>query len=586
MTIDERISLLQKKMKENGFDAYYIPTSDPHQCEYLAEHDKTRVFISGFTGSAGTVLVTQQEALLWTDGRYFLQAAKELEGSGIILQKSGEPGVPTLYEYLSQTFKNGGTIGMDGKVVSADSFSLFKAKLPSMQFAIDKDLIGEIWTANRPRPVLSKAFVHDLRYTGKSAAQKIAELRTALREKEADSTVIGALEDVCYLFNIRGNDIECTPVLTAYAIIESERACLYIDERQLTDEVKVHLAQEGISIAPYESVFADAEKLGGTVYIDPARTNILLRNGIKAQIIEGLNITAAMKAVKNDIEIANYRNAFLKDGIAMVKILKWVEDRCSSGITEWEVSEQLLKFRAEQEGFLEPSFTTIAGYGANAAIIHYAPQKDSAAQLQPKGFLLLDSGGQYFDGTTDITRTIPLGALSSAEKEDYTLVLKGHIQLALMKFPENTPGYKLDAFARLPLWQFGKDYKHGTGHGVGYLLAVHEGPQTIGLRYTDYPMKVGMITSNEPGFYCAGSHGIRIENLVLTKNWKTTEYGGFLEFETLTLCPIDTRPVIKELLLPAEIEWLNEYHRTVYAALSPHLDEKHRFFLQERTKAL
>ncbi|MEL3906718.1 MAG: aminopeptidase P family protein [Treponema sp.] len=585
MTIPERINVLRKMMKDEGLDAYYIPTSDPHQCEYLAEHDKTRVFISGFTGSAGTVLVTQKEALLWTDGRYFLQAAQELEGSGIVLQKSGEPGVPTLYEYLADAFTDGAVVGMDGKVVSAEAFSLFQSKLPGFTFTIDKDLIGKIWT-DRPAPVLSTAFIHELRYTGKSAAQKIQELRAALREKGADATVIGALEDVCYLFNIRGRDIQSTPVVTAYAIVDMETACLYIDRRQLTDEVISYLGGEGVSVADYTAVFADAGKLTGTVYLDPVRTNIFLRNSINAQIMEGLNCTAVMKAVKNETELKNYRNAFVKDGIAMVKMLKWIEDHCGDGISEWDVSERLLRFREEQPEFLEASFTTIAGYGPNAAVIHYSPKKDSAAVLQPKGFLLLDSGGQYYDGTTDITRTIPLGPLTEAEKEDYTLVLKGHIQLASLKFPANTPGYKLDAFARSPLWEFGKDYKHGTGHGVGYLLSVHEGPQTIGLRYVDYPMQAGMITSNEPGFYCAGSHGIRIENLTLAQEWKRTEYGSFLGFETLTLCPIDTRPVIKELLLPAEREWLNEYHRRVYEALSPHLDEEHRHFLQERTKVL
>ena len=584
MTIVERITLLRQKMSEYGFDAYFIPTSDPHQCEYLAEHDKARVFISGFTGSAGSVVVTQTAALLWTDGRYFLQAEQELKGSGIALQKSGEPDVPSFFEYLAETLPAGSIIAMDGKVISADMFRLFKTKLPDLQFDVSHDLIGEIWH-DRPAPVLSKAFIHELRYTGKSAAEKIAAVRAVLKEKRADATVIGALEDVCYVFNIRGNDIEATPVVTAYALIDMHNAYLYIDERQMTDTVREALKKEGVTVAAYDAVFADAGKLAGTVYLDPARTNVFLRNAVTAEIIEGLNITAEMKAVKNDVELTNYRNAFLKDGIAMVKILKWVEEQCSSGITEWDVSEQLLQFRSEQPDFLEVSFTTIAGYGTNAAVIHYSPKKDTAAVLQPKGFLLLDSGGQYLDGTTDITRTIPLGPLTQEEKEDYTLVLKGHIQLATAKFPEQTLGYKLDSFARAPLWQYGKDYKHGTGHGVGYLLAVHEGPQVIGLRHVDYPMKAGMITSNEPGMYCAGSHGIRIENLTLTKQWKKTPYGDFLCFETLTLCPIDTRPVIKEMLQPEELDWLNGYNRTVYDALAPHLDDAHKSFLRERTQA-
>ena len=585
MIIVDRINVLRKKMAECGLDAYYIPTSDPHQCEYLAEHDKTRVFISGFTGSAGSVLVTKTQAFLWTDGRYFLQAEKELQGSGIILQKSGEPGVPTVFEYLAENLPAGSTIGMDGKVIAADLFTQFTNALPEMKFIIDQDLIGQMWE-NRPAPVLSTAFLLDIRYTGKSVKDKIATVREILKEKHADATVIGALEDVCYLFNIRGNDIACTPVVTAYTIVDMQSARLYIDARQMTDAVQTALEQEGVSVLPYEAVFDDAAKLTGTVYIDPARTNIFLRNKISASIHTGLNITAAMKAIKNEIEVKNYRNAFFKDGIAMVKILKWVEDHAAAGVTEWDVSEQLLKFRAEQPDFLEASFTTIAGYGSNAAIIHYGPHKETAATLQPKGFLLLDSGGQYRDGTTDITRTIPLGPLTAAEKEDYTLVLKGHIQLALAKFPEGTTGYKLDILARNPLRQYGKDYKHGTGHGVGYVLSVHEGPQNIGLKYVNTPIKAGMITSNEPGFYCAGSHGIRIENLTLAKEWKTTEYGTFLEFETLTLCPIDTRPVLKELLLPEELAWLNDYNRTVCTALEAHLDDVHRAFLKERTQAL
>ena len=585
MTITERINKLRKKMTECGLDAYYIPTSDPHQCEYLAEHDKARVFISGFTGSAGSVLVTKDKAFLWTDGRYFLQAEKELKDSGIVLQKSGEPNVPTVYEYLADTLPQGSKVGMDGKVIAVNSFAQFTALLPGITFVTDRDLIGELWT-DRPAPVLSTAFLLDVRYTGKSASEKIQDVRASLREKKADATVIGALEDVCYLFNLRGNDIECTPVVTAYALVDMQSARLYIDDRQMTDTVRTALKKEGVSVAPYDAVFADAGQLHGTVYIDPARTNIFLRNAIKADILEGLNITSAMKAVKNEIEITNYRNAFLKDGIAMVKILKWVEDHAAAGVSEWDVSEQLLRFRAEQPDFLEASFTTIAGYGANAAVIHYGPKKETAAVLQPKGFLLLDSGGQYRDGTTDITRTIPLGPLTPEEKEDYTLVLKGHIQLALAKFPEGTTGYKLDAFARAPLWQYGKDYKHGTGHGVGYVLAVHEGPQSIGLRYVDCPIKPGMITSNEPGFYCAGSHGIRIENLTLAKEWKTTEYGRLLQFETLTICPIDTRPVVKDMLLPEELKWLNDYNRAVCTALEPHLDETYSVFLKERTRAL
>ena len=377
-----------------------------------------------------------------------------------------------------------------------------------------------------------------------------------------------------------------TPVVTAYSIVTADYARIYIDERQLTAEVRKHLAEAAVEIAGYTDIFTDAAQLTGTVYLDPSRTNISLRNCIQAAVVEGLNITSSMKAIKNPIEIENFRKTFVKDGVAMVKILKWVEDNADAGITEWDVSEKLLHFRAEQDTFIEESFPTIAGYGANGAIIHYAPQKGSAAAIEPRGFLLLDSGGQYMGGTTDITRTIPLGVLTEEEKTDYTLVLQAHIQLALAVFPENTLGYKLDTIARMPLWKQGKDYKHGTGHGVGYVLSVHEGPQTIGLKYAGLPLCSGMITSNEPGIYCAGSHGIRIENLTLTKKAKDTPFGSFLTFETLTLCPIDTRPVRKEMLSIEELIWLNTYNETVFQALSPLLDSEHRAFLQKRTNAL
>lgn len=585
MTISDRISMLQQKMKELELDAYYIPTSDPHQCEYLAEHDKIRVFMSGFTGSAGTLVVTRNNALLWTDGRYFLQAEQELTGTGIILQKMGEPGVPTLYEYLAQQLPGKSRIGMDGTVVSVESFHTFTRELPEAVFVTDIDLAGQLWE-NRPEPVLSTAFILGTEYAGQSVEEKLRILRERLQEQQADATVIGALEDICYLYNMRGLDIECTPVVTAYTIVTTEYARIYIDDRQLTAEVRKHLETAHIEIAGYTDIFTDAAQLAGTVYLDPSRTNIYVRNCIHTTVIEGLNITSSMKAIKNQVEIENFRHTFVKDGIAMVKILKWVEDNAESGITEWDVSEKLLQFRAEQEAFLEASFPTIAGYGANAAIIHYAPQKDHAAVIAPRGFLLLDSGGQYMGGTTDITRTIPLGALTEEEKTDYTLVLKAHIQLALAIFPENTLGYKLDTIARMPLWKQGKDYKHGTGHGVGYVLSVHEGPQTIGLKYAGLPLCSGMITSNEPGIYCAGSHGIRIENLTLTKKAKDTPFGSFLTFETLTLCPIDTRPIVKEMLATEEITWLNTYHEAVYQGLAPLLDSEHRAFLQKRTAAL
>lgn len=585
MTTKEKIQLLRGKMKEHSLSAYLIPSSDPHQSEYLPEHYKTRAFISGFTGSAGTVLVTDTKAILWTDGRYFIQAERELQNSGVELYKMGEPNVPTLNDFLKTELKQGEKIGMDGKVVSVMTYEDLQKDACRLEFVSDLDLIGEIWE-NRPQPQLSKSFIHEEKYTGKSTKEKISELRNLLKMKKADSTVIGALEDICYLFNIRGRDVKCNPVVTAYAIVDFKNAFLFIDEKQLTDEVKDFLISQDVTLMSYESVFTQAAKLTGTVYLDPSRINIYLYKQISAKSIQGINLTSRLKTVKNDIELKNFDDAMEKDGVAMVKILKWVEDSCSKGITEFDVSEQLLKFRSEGKYFIEESFETIAGYGANGACVHYSPSEKNSAVLQPKGFLLLDSGGHYINGTTDITRTIMLGELTDEEREDYTLVLKSHINLALAKFKAGTTGFAIDTIARAPLWAYGKDYKHGTGHGVGYVLSVHEGPQSISQRNIDEPLLPGMVTSNEPGIYIEGSHGIRIESLIVTEEFKTTQHGTFYQFKTITLCPIDTRPIIKELLSAKEIEWLNNYHKEVFSRLSPYLDSEHKEFLKERTQPI
>jgi len=594
MNIPERIAALRQKMKECALDAYIIPSSDPHQNEYLPEPYKTREFMSGFTGSAGTLLVTAEKAGLWTDGRYFLQAENQLKGSGITLFKMEEPGVPTLNAFLKSELRAASKIGMDGKVVSLQNYEAMQKELEGMELVTDKDLVAAIWN-NRPEPALSEAFILSQEYAGKSAAEKIAEVRTALTEKGAGATLIGACEDVCYLFNIRGNDIPCNPVLISYALIDKTRALLFINEKQINAQVRSVLEKEGITVAPYEAVFSEAEKLKGTVYLDGVRTNVYLRSKIKSCVVQGLNISSALKAVKNQTELRNFNIAMEKDGAAMVKILKWVEDNASAnamgtvntaaGISEFDVSKKLLEFRGEGEDFIEASFETISAYGANAAIVHYAPPEHGSALLEPKGFLLLDSGGHYINGTTDITRTIPLGHLSAEEKESYTLVLQSHIRLALAQFKAGTIGLSLDTITRLPLWERGMDYNHGTGHGVGYLLPVHEGPQSISKRPVNEAIKLGMVTSNEPGYYAAGKYGIRIENLIVTVPAKTTESGEFYRFKTITLCPIDTRPLAPGILSQREIDWLNAYHEEVRTRLSPYVDEAHRLFLEEKTKA-
>ena len=428
--------------------------------------------------------------------------------------------------------------------------------------------------------------MHGKEYSGEDAREKIEKVRKMLKEACYDSTVIGALEDVCYLFNIRGNDVKCNPVVTAYALIDESRAILFISEKQLTSEVKEYLASQGVEIRDYEAVFSEVEKLTGSVYLDPSRTNVFLYSKVKAKIAKGLNFTSKLKCIKNETELNNFREAMAVDGVAMLNILKWIEENAGSGITEWDVSEKLLEFRKQGDKFIEESFETIAGYGPDGAIIHYAPSSSGSAKLEKKSFFLLDSGGHYLTGTTDITRTIPLGELTMEEKENYTAVLKAHIQLALAKFKKGTTGYALDAITRQPIWRLGKDYKHGTGHGVGMVLSVHEGPQSISIKPLDVPIEPGMVTSDEPGLYIANKHGIRIESLIVTTPFVETEHGIFYQFETITICPIDTRPIIKDMLLQEEIDWLNAYHKKVFDILSKRIKPDMMDFLKEKTRAI
>ncbi len=576
--VSKKVQLLRDEMEKRSLDAYIVFSSDPHQCEYLPTHYKTREYISEFTGSAGTVLVTKSAAILWTDGRYFLQAAEELKDTGIELYKMRIPGVPTLEEYLAQNTSAGSRIGMDGAVVSVAHYKSLKNALPHAEFVTDEDLVSLTWK-DRPAPYHSKAFVFPEKYAGVSAKDKIARVRKKLEEKKCDATVIGALEDVCYLFNIRAHDIAYNPFLTGYAIIDSTRAQLFADDSSLDAEVKAHLEKQGVSILPYEKIFDEVSSLSGTVYIDPSRTNIQVKNCLNAKIIEGLNITSQMKAIKNNVELEGFREAMVKDGVALMKIYQWIEENIDSGITECDVSDKLAGFRAEREGYVDLSFGTIAGYAGNGAIIHYAPQPETCATLKRKGLFLLDSGGHYFDGSTDTTRTIALGELSEEEKIDYTLVLKAHIALATAKVPEGTTGHALDAITRAPIWRHQKDYKHGTGHGVGHVLGVHEGPQSISTAWLKTPMQAGMVTSNEPGMYIAGSHGVRIESLIVAHKEETNDFGSFLGFETITVIPIDTKPLVREMMTEDEINWLNDYNAFVREKLIDRLDEKHKKLL-------
>ncbi len=585
-SIKEKVDALRSKMKESGVVAYLVPSSDPHQSEYLPEHYKTREYISGFTGSAGTALVTLDEAILWTDGRYFLQAEKQLAGTPFVLYKMGEPGVPTVSEYLKDKLKKNEKLGFDGKVVSLSMLEDLKKSLSSeVGMSSDRDLVGEIWE-DRPKARFSKAFVFGKEYAGEDAKSKIERVRKTLKEEGATSTVIGALEDVCYLFNIRGRDVRCNPVVTSYAYVDDKKAVLFVASEQLTSEVREYLSTQGVEVMEYNEVFTFVEKLTGKVHLDPARTNAYLFSKLHTETVKKLNITSSMKAIKTDVELDNFREAMAVDGVAMLSIIKWVEENAGTGITEWDVSEKLLEFRKKGDKFLEESFETIAGYGPDGAIIHYAPSSAGSAKLEKKSFLLLDSGGHYLTGTTDITRTIPLGELTEEEKENYTAVLKGHIQLAMAKFKEGTTGYALDAITRQPIWRLGKDYKHGTGHGVGMVLSVHEGPQSISARMLDVPIELGMVTSDEPGLYIANKHGIRIESLIATVPYCENEYGTFYQFETITICPIDTKPILKDRMLKEEIDWLNAYHEKVYQVLEKRVAPDMLPFLKEKTKKI
>ena len=585
MTTKDKLHLLREKMKERSLDAYYVPSADPHMSEYLPEHYKTRSFMSGFTGSAGVLLVLPDEAFLWTDGRYFLQAEKQLNGSTITLCKMGEPNVPTIVEFLEKRFGKGGRLGTDGKVLSTAWFKNLSEKIPKLEFITDIDLVGEIWE-NRPALVGSQAFILEKKYTGETADSKIARFRKLLAAKDASTAILGALDDVCYLFNVRASDIHCNPVLTSYALIDSERACLFADPKQIPTEVRSDLEKQGVTLFGYEEIFSEASKLTGTVYLDPVTTNLFLFKKLKAKVIEGSSLVAGMKARKNATEVKNIKAAMVQDGIALTKFLYWLSNNASSGICELDVVKKLHEFRAEREGFIDDSFDTIAGYAENGAIVHYAPAEGNNKQLAAKSFLLLDSGGQYYTGTTDITRTIPLGDLTEEECRDYTLVLKSHINLAMAKFKKGTTGFALDTLARVPLWAQGKDYNHGTGHGVGFVLGVHEGPQSISQRYIDAPLEEGMITSNEPGLYIEGKHGIRIESLVLTKQLSQTNFGTFYEFETVTLCPISTKPVIKSMLSVEQLEWLNSYNAECWQQLSKHLSGDEKKFLENECKSI
>ena len=591
MTTTEKIGALRSLMQDKGFDAYIVPPTDPHQSEYIAEHWKTREWLSGFTGSAGTVIITQDFAGLWTDSRYFIQAEKELEGSGIGLVKLTVPHAPEYLDWLGENLHEGQIVGIDGKVFAQSLVEMLKKQLSpkGIKFNCAFDLPGQIW---QDRPPLSpnEVIEHDLKYAGKSRTEKIALVRQEMENASLDYLLVTSLDDIAWLFNLRGSDVDYNPVFTSYAIVSQNSAVIFIDQQKLAPSLKEKLEDEGLEIKPYDEIAQYLTSLprDSSLSLNSVKTSHHIYLGIPPQCIKvnDISIPAKLKACKDETEIKHIRNALVKDGVALVKFFRWLEENVDKGeITEITLDKKLTEFRQQQPGFMGNSFGTIAGYKDHGAIIHYSATPESAYTLKPEGLLLLDSGGQYVDGTTDITRTICLGKPTDEQILDYTLVLKGLIKLSMAYFPEGTKGFHLDALARFPLWQHGKNYGHGTGHGVGYFLNVHEGPQGVTPNpAVSYPLREGMLQSNEPGFYSEGKYGIRLENLIVVVPHIETQYGKFLQFETLTLFPMEFDLIDTDLLTPEEKGWLNRYHKKVFQNLSPKLSAEDNQWLLGKTR--
>lgn len=590
-SIKERMHALRMTFNPNSIKAFIIPSTDPHLSEYVAPHWKSREWISGFTGSAGTVVITMNEAGLWTDSRYFLQAAEQLEGSGITLYKEMLSETPSITEFLCRHLKPGESVSIDGKMFSVQQVEQMKEELApySLQVDIFGDPLKNIWE-DRPSMPDSPAFIYDIKYAGVSCEQKVAAIRVELKKKGVDSLFLSALDEIAWTLNLRGNDVHCNPVVVSYLLITQEDVFYFIAPEKVTQEVEGYLKEQHVSLKGYDEVESFLNTFTAkNILIDPKKTNYAIYSAInpKCTILRGEAPVASMKAIRNEQEIAGVHAAMQRDGVALVKFLKWLEEAVPSGKeTELSVDRMLHEFRAQQPLYMGESFDTIAGYKEHGAIVHYSATPETDIPLQPKGFLLLDSGAQYLDGTTDITRTIALGELTEEEKIDYTLILKGHIALAMAKFPVGTRGAQLDVLARMPIWNHGMNFLHGTGHGVGHFLSVHEGPQSIRMNENPVVLQPGMVTSNEPGVYKAGSHGIRTENLTLVCKDREGMFGEYLKFETITLCPICKKGIIKEMLTPDEIKWFNDYHRTVYEKLSPDLNEEEKDWLKVATSAI
>lgn len=591
--IELRLARLRELMKREHLSAFIFPSTDAHQSEYVADHWRGREWISGFNGSAGTAVVTMKSAALWTDSRYFLAAEEQLEDTEYQLMRLKMEGTPTIAEWLGKELQDvqSPEVGLDGMVNSYNyvkdlSYSL--RKLGGITLRTNLDPLEQIWE-NRPSLPDNPVEIQPLEYAGETLASKVVRIRKSLRELHADGMLVSALDDIAWTLNLRGTDVHCNPVFVSYLLIESDKVSLFVDDNKLSPEVKLYLQDNQVSLYNYNKVEKCLKSYSEyNILLDGDETSYYLWKTVKCQeIVAAASPITAMKAVKNEAEIEGYRSAMLKDGVAMVKFLKWLKPAVEAGgQTEISIDEKLTSLRAEQKLFRDISFDTIAGYAQHGAIVHYEATPETDVVLKPEGLILIDSGAQYQDGTTDITRTIALGPVSEEMKHIYTLVLKAHIQLELVKFPDGASGTQLDAVGRECMWREGYNFLHGTGHGVGSYLCVHEGPHQIRMEWMPTPLRAGMTLTDEPGLYLAGKFGVRIENTVLISDYMSTEFGKFLQIEPLTLCPIDTTPIDVDMLLPEEIDWLNAYHHSVYEKLSPFLDEEEKIWLENATKPI
>ena len=595
MTVKERITALRERMKEKKIDAYLVPTDDFHASEYVGEYFKCRKYITGFTGSAGTAVIMQDMAGLWTDGRYFIQAAAQLEGTGVDLFKMGEPGVPTIHQFLEEKLGEGMCLGFDGRTISAKEASELSEVLgkKGASLSVDYDLVGEVWE-DRPALSCEPVMELDVKWAGESRADKCAKIRKAMEEKGADAFVLTSLDDIAWLLNIRGGDVHCCPVVLSYLVMTQKEIKLFANEKAFPAEVLDALAKDGVTLLPYDSIYGYVKTFAKDmkVLLCKQKANSRLVSNIPAEveILDEENLTLLPKAIKNPVEVENERIAHIRDGVALTKFIYWLKKNVGKiPMTELSAEEKLYSFRAQQENFIDNSFDPIISYGVHAAINHYSATPETDIPIEPRSFLLADTGGNYYEGTTDTTRTIVMGSVTDEQKKFFTAVLRGMLNLGNAKFRYGCTGVNLDYLARGPLWELGQDFNHGTGHGVGYLLNVHEGPNSF--RWKVVPgnnavLEEGMITSDEPGYYVEDGYGIRHENMIVCKKAEKTQFGQFMCFEFLTMVPFDLDAVVPEQMTAHERELLNNYHAQVYEKISPYLDEDEKAWLKEATRAI